>query len=112
MDTVRLQWYTFDQNNSGGFMVHDPDRGIGAEVHIQAPDIPSAMYRATEIGLYFHGVTRGRDCSCCGNRWYADWLEGMDSLEGARGYGFGGVPCYAHYYNGDIVDLSQEGIPA
>ena len=28
-----------------------------------------------DIGLYFDGVSLGKDCPCCGDRWYGLWSD-------------------------------------
>lgn len=64
---IKLKWFTYDQNNSGGDFVFNPAAGISAKVIVQARDCREANYRAERIGLYFGG---SGDCSCCGDRWY------------------------------------------
>lgn len=59
------KWYTFSQNNSFG-------RWDGPTyVIIEATSAAHANERAEqEAGVYFEGVSDGRDCGCCGDRWY------------------------------------------
>lgn len=60
-------FYTFSQNNSGGYfcgpryVIIEADSGSEAN-HIAQnhPDSP----------IYFDGCSTGQDCSCCGDRWY------------------------------------------
>lgn len=60
-------FYQFSQNNSGGrFKV---DRNVAEYVIIEANGAQEANDRALEIGIYFDGVSEGRDCPCCGSRW-------------------------------------------
>lgn len=75
-----MKWYTYSQNNSGGSFDHDEERGIGQYVIIEARDTSHADARAEEIGLYFDGCREGRDCSCCGDRWYSAY-DGDDRPE-------------------------------
>lgn len=63
-------FYTFRQNNSGGDFVEMPEKGIGRYVIIEADDSFDASMLAEQVGLYFGGVSDGRDCSCCGDRWH------------------------------------------
>lgn len=63
-------WWTFSQNNSGGFFDHDPGKGIGNHVIIEADNSDHANNRAKGIGIYFDGCDSGIDCGCCGDRWY------------------------------------------
>ena len=62
-------FYTYIQNNSGGRFVQDLDRGIAHYVIVEARTPEEANFRATQIGLYFDGCERGKDCYCCGDRW-------------------------------------------
>lgn len=57
--------YSFRQNNSGGWF-HVP--AITVYVHADTPEQANAVAEAN--GLYFHGVSKGLDCECCGDRWY------------------------------------------
>lgn len=65
-----MAFYTYIQNNSDGEFVYNEKAGIAQYVIIEAGSSDEADYRAERIGLYFYGVYNGRDCSCCGDRWY------------------------------------------
>ena len=67
-----MSWYYFDQNNSGGSFDHDPSRGIGYGLFVEANSADEANSRAEDIGLYFDGYG---DCECCGNRWSSAWRD-------------------------------------
>jgi hypothetical protein len=67
-----MPFFAFDQNNSGGSYSLNANRGIGKVVVIEAENASEANERAEEIGLYFDGK---HDCDCCGNRWYAQWVD-------------------------------------
>lgn len=58
-------FYEYRQNNSGGFF-HLP----AIQVFIEADSMDEANRIAERNGLYFDGVDDGRDCPCCGDRWY------------------------------------------
>ena len=61
-------WYEFRQNNSGGsFHIND---AVSVLVLIQAASAREANTKAQDIGIYFNGCRDGRDCDCCGDRWY------------------------------------------
>lgn len=60
------KFYTFHQNNSGGYWVGGTAAGIGQHVIVEALSASEANRRAEGIGLYFYG---DGDCSCCGYRW-------------------------------------------
>jgi hypothetical protein len=70
-----MAFFEFDQNNSGGSFDIDDKRGIGPVVWIEATDVDGACDRAEDLGIYFNGCEDGRDCSCCGDRWYRPWRE-------------------------------------
>lgn len=62
-----MAWFTFHQNNSGGYY-HGPQY-----VLIQANSSVSANDTAEENDIYFNGVNKGIDCECCGDRWSRAW---------------------------------------
>jgi hypothetical protein len=68
-------FYEFRQNNSGGGFTIDEDRGLSVMVVVEADDLADANDRARRIGLYFNGCDTGRDCPCCGDRWYEVWND-------------------------------------
>lgn len=103
-----MPWFEYSQNNSGGSFVHDPQRGIGCRVWVEAADAEEADYKAQRIGLYFDGVHNGPDCHCCGDRWSAkseyNWSSKgqeepptIEDMAGGRGIG-----SYAHHEDGQI----------
>lgn len=57
-------FYTFHQNNSGGYFTGPHYIIIEASDHHEANKI------ATLHDVYFDGVTDGIDCECCGDRWH------------------------------------------
>ncbi|WP_427050423.1 DUF7296 family protein [Paenibacillus sp. TC-CSREp1] len=64
-------FYTFSQNNSGGFF--DVDNRVCEYVIVEADSAQEANERAEGVGIYFNGCDTGDDCECCGDRWYAQW---------------------------------------
>jgi hypothetical protein len=67
------KFFTYRQNNSGGdFIINN---GVDVKVIIEAVDYLHANAIAENRGLYFHGVSSGQDCSCCGDRWSEAWKE-------------------------------------
>lgn len=104
-------FYRFHQNNSGGSFHHDEKRGIGYEVVIEADSAPAANAAAESIGLYFYGVSEGRDCECCGSRWYEARDSGigyyiLDDVKDIKG-GWG-IPSYIHFKNGEIRRIDDQ----
>ncbi len=69
-------FYCFGQNNPGGFF-------DGAQVLIvEAASSQEAQELALKEGVYFDGVSSGRDCECCGDRWFRD-ADAFASLDDA-----------------------------
>lgn len=101
-------FYSYYQNNSGGRLIENADKGIGHLVIVEAYSADDADRRAEQIGLYFDG--RG-DCNCCGDRWSNAWdyqkvpsyndtpVEELDPFY---------FPVYVHYLDGSIVEWSVE----
>ena len=58
--------FSFRQNNSGGYYT-EPAKSIIVK---DASDEKSAIEIALKAGMYFNGIADGKDCSCCGDRWY------------------------------------------
>jgi hypothetical protein len=63
-------FYTYNQNNSGGYFKEEHKDGIGHYVIVEAFNNKDANRRAEDIGIYFDGCQKDMDCSCCGDRWY------------------------------------------
>jgi hypothetical protein len=61
-------FYEYNQNNSGGSF--DVDKEVCHRVYIEADNKDDACFIAQSKGIYFDGVSSGRDCGCCGDRWY------------------------------------------
>ena len=59
-------FYCFGQNNTGGFFEGAP------VLLVEAASAAEAEALAEQAGAYFDGVASGRDCECCGDRWYRD----------------------------------------
>jgi hypothetical protein len=60
------RFYVFQQNPS----FRRFDEGVGHVVLVEASTCEEANLRAQQVGVYFHGVALGRDCECCGPRWW------------------------------------------
>ena len=68
MTTNNMKWFTFSQNNSGGYF--DGPR----HVVVQAVNAATANAAAESFaGVYFDGCSKGLDCQCCGDRWSRTW---------------------------------------
>jgi hypothetical protein len=68
-------FYEFHQNNSYGVFDYNAVTGISQSVIVEADSVEEANMIAERIGLYFDGCDDGTDCSCCGDRWTAQWSD-------------------------------------
>ncbi len=104
-------FFTFNQNNSGGSFVFDPDNGISHFVIIEAKNVEAAIEKAENIGLYFDGDD---DCPCCGARWNEPWDDGStepliygkspeEYATESHTKWIDGYECYIHYDKGPVV---------
>lgn len=73
--TKKTMFWEFNQNNSGGSFVFDEKNGLTHFVIIEAETKQEAIDRAESVGIYFNGCDDGRDCSCCGDRWYVPYAD-------------------------------------
>lgn len=76
--TIKTQFFTFNQNNSGGYFVRDKDNGVGEYVIIEATSAEEAKNRLNKIGEKVSGFDEY--CSCCGQRW-SDYMDDSDGTE-------------------------------
>ena len=63
-----MKFYTFDQNNSGGYFIEDYELGIGEYIIIEAETAEKANEQLDIIGNRM-GESFWDYCSCCGTRW-------------------------------------------
>jgi hypothetical protein len=96
-------YFEFSQNNSGGGWQIDHDAGIGVKVFVQASSPAEANDKAEAIGIYFNGVSSGRDCECCGSRWSECWESdtGVEEAPKASKVSKGDV-AFVHHDDGTI----------
>lgn len=103
MAEVKTKFFEFSQNNSGGSFDIDDERGIGPRVWIEAVDFDHANALAERLGLYFGGVSDGRDCECCGDRWCSAWGDGSETPDISQQWDFLWHPTvYVHRLDGTI----------
>jgi hypothetical protein len=95
--TQKFKLFLFDQNNSGGGFELD-DKLCHRLV----------LEEVTEV--YFDGVEDGRDCECCGDRWYGceevehdNPLEYLQSLADMYGWTVPDVRIF--YMDGSVAEL-------
>lgn len=76
---MKLHTFIYDQNNPGGVFINTDS--LGKMVFIEAYNTDEANAKAESIGIYFDGVSEGKDCKCCGNRWErADFVDTLEEL--------------------------------
>lgn len=68
-----MKFYELSQNNSGGSF--DVDSKLCHRLFIEAENEMTALRIAEDLGCYWDGVDDGRDCPCCGDRWYRSASE-------------------------------------
>lgn len=80
-----MPWFHYRQNNSGGYwdgpvnvLIEARDGDDANRIAVQHPDSP----------VYFDGCSSGRDCSCCGDRWFRQWSGDGDPLPSIWGTPF------------------------
>jgi hypothetical protein len=71
--TIETRFFAYGQNNSGGGF--DLTDNVTHWVIIEAVDAAEANAKLEHLGGYFNGCKSGRDCRCCGDRWYAKWND-------------------------------------
>jgi hypothetical protein len=80
-----MMFFTFRQNNSGGYFKFDEREGITHFVIIEARDAQQANLIAERNGIYFSGCRNGVDCNCRGDRWNP--VDDNDGNDEPRLYG-------------------------
>lgn len=88
-------WYEFDQDNSGGYFVENDK--VTHRVFIQALSLEDCITKAEALGIYFNGCDSGRDCDCCGDRWYKPYSELKFPIDWSKGISFNNIEEYAQY---------------
>lgn len=94
------KFYLFRQNNTGGN--YHRDENLGKYVLIEAPSANVANDRGVGLGIYFNGCVDGRDCECCGDRWWpVDDGDAYPDIEAASAHLLG-RPVIVHYLDGTV----------
>jgi len=107
---MKTKFFTFSQNNSGGYFIEDDKHGVSGYVIIEAPGESEANSKLREIGENTDGFWDY--CPCCGPRWYdLDELDGnpepmiygtpISETEG----GYFHERCFVHYIDGTIKEF-------
>lgn len=107
-------YFTFTQNNSGGFFIKDAEAGICEYVIVEAYSAEQAQEIFNKIGEDVSGFHEF--CSCCGQRWDDDWLDEEDGKLLPMIYNkdvFKDVcrsiyceRCFIHYLDGEIIEVT------
>lgn len=109
-------FYTFNQNNSGGYFTEDERRGITCSVIVEADNSDEANYLAQRIGVYFD-EDYAVDCECCGPRWGKAWEDAGSEVPSIFGQDVSGgtystewtrwtdLAAYIHYKDGRVVPV-------
>lgn len=106
-----MPFFTYNQNNSGGQFVYDPDLGLSHFVIIEADNEEHANALAEIKGIYFDGCDKDLDCSCCGDRWYKAWhndgkpepmIYDQPVLKATLIKWIDGYEVFVHYANGVV----------
>lgn len=114
MKTAGTKFYTFTQNNTGGFFKSKEGK-FGYALVVEATCARKANGKARALGLYFDGVRSGIDCECCGDRWSKVSIEDgqtepcyystpiKEAAADTRPLGrWWNLPIYVHYLNGRV----------
>lgn len=103
-------FWQYWQNNSRGNYIVNHEKGISAQVWVEADNHELANAKAEEIGLYFDGCLIGEDCPCCGDRWsrveqYHYYVAPPKDVQGYYRDIHDGPEGYLHMSSGDIIPL-------
>jgi hypothetical protein len=99
-------YFEFSQNNSGGGWQIDHESGIAEKVFVQASSLSDANAKAEAIGIYFDGVSSGRDCSCCGSRWSECWEHDTGAEEAPKASKVSdGKVAFVHHADGTVEKI-------
>lgn len=106
---IETKFWTFSQNNSGGYFVEDDANGVCEYVIIEDKTADDAWRKLQEIGEKVNGFWNY--CPCCGERW-SSWCD--DGQDVPMIYGqpldklHAGVfrnRAFVHYYHGAIQEF-------
>ena len=78
-----MPFFHYSQNNTGGEF--EFTENVDHHVVVEADSPVGADEKAQTIGIYFDGCSDGRDCHCCGDRWFEVYGAGdpVPSVYGA-----------------------------
>lgn len=105
---VETKFFTFSQNNSGGYFVSNDEYGVGSWMIIEAQNEDEAIAIRDRIGENVSGFHSY--CPCCGERW-SDYVYDINSeipviygvpVEQYKGKLWDDEIAFVHYYDGQI----------
>jgi hypothetical protein len=116
---MKKMFYTYSQNNSGGYFIGEPQLGISEYIIIEATSFKDADERLNKIAETYDDFFDY--CGCCGERWtYMDEFEfesDRNEVPSIRGSVYNETvqtwfrdKCHIHHMNGKIeqVDFDKE----
>ncbi len=96
----KLMYYSFDQNNSGGYCLFNEKDGISDCIVVEAFNEDQANMLFDEIVKEYSNY-----CPCCGERWYGVGAESSD-INGLE-LDLYTRPVFIHYLDGTIKTYKQ-----
>lgn len=105
------KFFTFDQNNSGGYFVENDEYGVCEYVIIESDTAENACSKLELIGQNVSGFDAY--CPCCGERW-CSWMDESDGKNQPEIYGESvdtvekGIfrkRCFVHYMDGTFKEF-------
>ncbi len=108
---INTKFYTFNQNNSGGYFIVSDNYGVCEFVIIEAATFYDAYSKLESIGDNVSNMFNY--CTCCGERW-SNYGDDDDGTETPEIYGVEVFKikkehfvsrCFIHYYDGTIKGL-------
>lgn len=102
---INTKFFTFPQNNSGGYFVENKENGVGEYVIIEAINADDAWNKLDKIGCDVYGFWSY--CPCCGERWYRlddddgeeiPYIYNREVIEDNNGKKY----VFIHYFDGTI----------
>ena len=107
---INTKFYTFSQNNSGGYFVENDKYGVCEYVIVEAQNADEANSIFENIGDEVPGFHKY--CSCCGERWHdVDEHDGKNTPSIYSESVFKQTKsafrtrCFIHYYGGEIKEV-------
>ena len=111
---METKFFTYVQNNSGGYYVENDETGVCPAIIIEAEDVWESWDKLKEIGDRTVGFWSF--CPCCGKRWEEISIIDDDGTEEPELFGHKIADtvdnwsvslkrAFVHYKNGDVVEF-------